>query len=553
MVIKYYLFGIIFLLTAIATMYVAHRGYWADPKGRKNKLFLFLSTVIVIWLLGETGYWLTDDLNLMLAFYHFKYVGIILISPAFFFMANAVPIWRNILNKKWIFILLLGISGVFEIICVTSPFTNLFFSKYVEEPTAPGKYYGSWTLIWWMYAAYQYLVLILGIISLAISIKQARTKIEKNQARILIFAVVVPLVGNAFNMWYFSAPDPTSLVMSFSTILLGYAISKYRLLSITAETEKTDGVKEKIPFMVEHGYNYVIVDNHTNAPYFLLRTLSTQKPGLCVTGKPPAAVRSAFKIEKLPIIWITEVETEEQAASPERLDFEIAQSIINFMRENPGSTVLIDDIEYLTTKCGFEAVSNFLKDIVDVASTTNSTFITQVRPAFFDEDKRKMLTSIFDKEIKLPSIEPEKKNVRTHLHYRKEETLDTISRQIPQNEKVLVITRTHPKKVEKYFEKADYYWITDIDIDDIKTIKPEAVDTDFIVAIKDGIKNGIRHIVIDGCDVVKLRIDFNKYLGFIKDLTDLAHKYGINLYCIVETSDEKENVAVSNRFDVVVR
>ncbi|MCX8174565.1 MAG: hypothetical protein N3F63_08200, partial [Thermoplasmata archaeon] len=277
---KYYLFGTIFLLSAIATMYVAHRGYWSDPKGRKNKLFLFLSTVMVIWLLGETGYWFTDDLNLMLAFYHFKYVGIILIGPAYFFVANAVPIWRNILNKKWTFILLLGISAMFEIICATNPLTHLFFSVYLQEPTAPGKYYGQWTAVWWGYAVFQYVIVLAGIISLAVSIKHARTKIEKNQARILIFAVIVPFVGNAINLWYFSAPDPTSLVMSVSTILLGYAISKYKLLSIAPEIEKRDGVKEKIPFKVEHGYNYVIVDDHTNAPYFLLRALSTQKPGL---------------------------------------------------------------------------------------------------------------------------------------------------------------------------------------------------------------------------------------------------------------------------------
>ncbi|MCX8174567.1 MAG: DUF835 domain-containing protein, partial [Thermoplasmata archaeon] len=267
---------------------------------------------------------------------------------------------------------------------------------------------------------------------------------------------------------------------------------------------------------------YVIVDDHTNAPYFLLRALSTQKPGLCITGKPPPAVRTAFKIEKLPIIWITEVETEEQSANPERLDFEITQSIINFMRENPGATVLIDDLEYLTTKCGFEAVSNFLKDIVDVASTTNSTFITQVRPKFFEEEKIKVLTSMFDRELKLPEVEVERKGARTYLYYRKDDTLEKISAQIPPGEKTLVVTRTHPRKVEKYFGKAEYYWITDLDIEDVRTIKPEAVDTTFIMVIKDGIKSGIKHIVIDGCDVVKLRIDFNKYLSFVKDLTDLA-------------------------------
>lgn len=553
MEISYALYGTVFLVTAIATMYVAHRGYWANPKGKKNKLFLLLSVAMIIWLLGEVGFWFSSDMHMILAFYHFEYIGIILTPPAFFFVANSVPIWRNILNKKWVYGVLLGIAGTFIFFCLSSPFTHIFFAYYYESPLAPGKYYGEWSTFWWIHTAVQYSIILAGIISLLVSIKQAKTKIEKAQARIIIYGVIVPFVCNVINLARPSLMDPTPLGMSFSTILLGYAISKYKLLSITAETEKIDGVKEKIQFSVEHGYNYVIVDNHTNAPYFLLRSLSTQKPGLCVTGKPPAAVRSAFKIERLPILWITEVETKEYAVCPDRLDFEIAQSIINFMRENPGSIVFIDDIEYLTTKCGFETVSNFLKDIVDVASVTNSTFIIQIRPAFFDDEKRKIISAMFDKELKLSSVETDRTGARTYLYYRREDTLEKISSQIPVGDKVLVITRSHPKKVEKYFGKADYYWITDLEIEDIKTIKPEAVDTTFIIAIKDGINAGIKHIVIDGCDVVKLRIDFNKYLSFIKDITDLAYKHGVNLYCVVETSDERENVAVSNRFDVVVR
>ncbi|MEM3444609.1 MAG: DUF835 domain-containing protein [Thermoplasmata archaeon] len=553
MEIAYYAYGTIFLFIAIATMYVAHRAYWSDPKGRKNKLFLFLSTVMIIWLLGEVGFWFSSDIHMVLAFYHFKYIGITLTPTAFFFVANAVPIWRNILNKRWIYITLISICLLFEIICVTNPLTNIFFSFYYEAPLAPGKYYGERSKVWWVYTAVQYLLVFASIISLSLSIKQARTKIERAQARIIIFAAIIPFAGNVANTLNASFIDPTPFGMSFSTILIGYAISKYKLFSITPETEKMDGVKEKIPFQVEHGYNYVIVDNHTNAPYFLLRALSTQRPGLCVTGKPPQAVRNTFKIEKLPIIWVTEVETAEQSANPGRLDLEIAQSIINFMRENPGSTVLIDDIEYLTTKCGFDAVSNFLKDLVDVASTTNSTFIVQVRPAFFEEEKVRVLTAMFDKELKLPEIKPENKENRTFLYYRRADSLEKISSQIPPSEKVLVITRTHPRKVEKYFGNADYYWITDLDISDVKTIRPEEVDTGFILAIKSAISSGVKHLVIDGCDVVKLRVDFPRYLGFVKDLTDLAHKHNVRLYCVIETSDEKENVAVSNRFDVVVK
>ncbi|MEM4160972.1 MAG: DUF835 domain-containing protein, partial [Thermoplasmata archaeon] len=549
----YYAYGMLYLSIFLGLAYVTYRGYFSNPKRKENKLFLFLGVVALIWLFGEVGLWFSDTIYLIIGFVHVKYIGLIMVGPAVFLFANAVPIWRNILNSKYTYYAIAVFIVIFEIISISSPFTNLFFAYYYEELMAPGKYTGKWTYIWWIYAVCEYIFLLSGVVSIAISGKQAKTKVEKAQSRIFILAVLIPLVANVFELSNPITPDPTSIAMGIYTILVGYALSKYKLLVITPETEKMDGVKAKIPFQVEHGYNYVIVDNHTNAPYFLLRALSTQRPGLCVTGKPPQVVRNTFKIEKLPIIWVTEVETAEQSANPGRLDFEIAQSIINFMRENPGSTVLIDDIEYLTTKCGFDAVSNFLKDLVDVASTTNSTFIVQVRPAFFEEENVRVLTAMFDKELKLPEIKPENKESRTFLYYRRADSLEKISSRIPPSEKVLVITRTHPRKVEKYFGKADYYWITDLDISDVKTIRPEEVDTGFILAIKSAISSGVKHLVIDGCDVVKLRVDFPRYLGFVKDLTDLAHKHNVRLYCVIETSDEKENVAVSNRFDVVVK
>ncbi|MEM3396404.1 MAG: DUF835 domain-containing protein [Thermoplasmata archaeon] len=550
----YYIYAAIYLSITLALLYVAHRGYWSNPKRRENKYFLFLCLAGVIWGFAETAYWLCDDVKLLIAIIHLDYVGAIMTGPVFFLLANAVPIWRPILNKKWVIYLISGIILFFEVICLTNPFTHIYISSFYEFENFPGKYGSNWTVFWWGYAAVEYTFFIAGFISLALSIKQARTKIEKSQARILVLAVVIPFIGNAFELTTRMLPDPTTIFMSITAMLFGYALTKYKLMAIAPVVERKDGIPEKLPISIDRGLNYLVLDDHTNSSYFALRLLSTEKPGLCVTGKAPDVVRTAFKIEKLPIIWITEVETEEQSANPARLDFEITQSIINFMRENPGASVLIDDIEYLTIKCGFDAVTNFLKDIADVASTTSSTFIVQIRPSFYDDEKRRILTSMFDRKLTLPEIYPVGKGVeRTVLHYRDEKTLEKIATEIPETDKVLVITRTHPKKIERHFKNAEYYWITDLDISNVKTIRPEAVETDFILAIKNAIRDGVKHVVIDGCDVVKIKISLDKYISFIKDITDLAHKYGVKLYCVVEVSDDKENVVICSRFDRVVK
>ncbi|MEM3397263.1 MAG: DUF835 domain-containing protein [Thermoplasmata archaeon] len=553
LILTYIAYGTIYLTISVILAIVIHRGYLANPKRRENKYFLLLCMGGLIWCLGEAGYWYSEKMEMVLAFYHFKYIGMILTGPSFFLLANAVPIWRNILNKKWVIYFCAGFVLVFQIISQTNPITHWYFSDYFEVQGLPGKYDSYWTPLGWLYCAIAYSFLIIGFISLLVSIKQARTKIEKDQAKILHVAVIIPFVGNIVVLLTGMLPSPSSLSVGISAILFGYAITKYKLMVLTPTLETKDGVKE-LPVKIERGYNYIIVDDYNFSGYSVLRFLSTEKPGLCVTGKAPASVRANFRIEKLPVIWVTEVETkEEQAMNPARLDFEITQSIINFMRENPGSTVFIDDIEYLSVKCGFEPVSHFLKDVADVAATTSSTLLVQMRPSFFDEEKQKMLTSMFDKVLEPPKMDWKNELMITHLYYRKDNTLEQIAKSIPVGEKTLVITRTHPKKLEKFFDNADYYWITDLDITDVKTIRPDAIDTDFILTIKNAITGGTKYIVIDGCDVVKIKVSVEKYIGFVKDITDLAHKYKIKLYCVVEVSDVKENVVICNRFDVVVR
>jgi hypothetical protein len=396
------------------------------------------------------------------------------------------------------------------------------------------------------------LLILGGIISLAISIKQAKTRVEKHQAKILIFSAIIPVIGNVSNLYATIVPDPTSIFMSVSAMLLGYAITKYKLLAISAVVEKPDGLEKELTATIEPGYNYLVLDDHSNATYALLRALSTRKPGLCVRGKAPASIRTVYKIQKLPIIWITEVESEEQSANPLLLDFEITQSIINFMRENPGATVFVDDVEYLTIKCGFEAVVNFLKGVADVASTTNSTFIVRVRPEFYEEEKRRMLTGLFERSTKAPEIHFEAKMQRTVLYYRKEDTLEKIGKSIPAGEKVRVITRSHPKKVERFFKKAEYYWLTDMDITDIKTRKLDAVDTEFIMALKNAVESGIRYVVIDGWDIVRIKINTEKFIALVKDITDMAYKHKLTLFCVMEKPDEKEKSVIEARFDIVV-
>src|SRR2546426_6035653 len=105
------------------------------------------------------------------------------------------------------------------------------------------------------------------------------------------------------------------------------------------------------------------------------RDIVSATPGLCVTGLPPPHVAARFGLERTPILWITSASSTERTVRPNGLDFELVHTVVKFLRENPGTAVLLDDLDYLSAVAGFDAVGRFLKRVVNQASASKGTVI----------------------------------------------------------------------------------------------------------------------------------------------------------------------------------
>src|SRR5438876_786191 len=127
-----------------------------------------------------------------------------------------------------------------------------------------------------------------------------------------------------------------------------------------------------------------------------LRPFVSATPGLCVTGLAPSRVSVRFGLERTPILWITTVSNEERTVRPNALDFELVHTVVKFLRENPGTAVLLDDLDYLATLAGFDAVARFLKRVTNQASASKGTVLLGLEQLALYVDLRSWLPFVKD-------------------------------------------------------------------------------------------------------------------------------------------------------------
>lgn len=552
---RYIIYGLMYLGFAIALFIIGNYGYWKNPKRFENKMFFGLTVVTTVWAIGDSGFWFVGDKFLMLAFYHFKYVGIILTAPFFFLYILSSPIRRLILNKKWFPIAIFIIPAINIIMMLTNPLHYRFFKFYQEEDPFlyPGKIWGKGASLWWLNLVYSYILLVLGLGIAILSVKQAKTKIEKDLVKFMFLGTLVPFVGNIiYTTLNLSGPDLTTILFCVGVICYGFAVTRYKLMVLEVKLEEKIEITK--PVTIEKGLNYIYLGNSPLPTYNVLRQLASETPALCITGNAPVKLRANFDLKRIPIVWLTEIQTKEQALSAERIDFEVTQMAIDFFRQNPGGTVLFDNAEYISGRFGFDKTTDFLKTVSEVAKATKSTFIVPANPTFFSEEEQKQISSIFDKNLMVSDQKIASKIRRSHLWYttvHNETLYRDLALQCP-DKNILIISKMYPDKIKNFFgESAKYYWSTPLETT-IQKVNPGSIDVDFIVAIKEFRNSGGKYIVLDGLALTLQSVGFQRFLGFVKDITDICARDRLNLYCIIhaDTLNTKEKVAIEQRFDI---
>lgn len=169
---------------------------------------------------------------------------------------------------------------------------------------------------------------------------------------------------------------------------------------------KVEKVKKEIPTeelkketKLDKGYSYLIKEHRANKVYQFFKSVSSPKKNLCLTITFPQKIVDEFKLSATQIYWISETTTRSDAIDPRKLEFEISALVNEFIRNNPGSAIIIDGLDYLESMNTFELLINFLKVTIDLASSNKCTVLVSVNPGAFDTKKIAILEGKFDRII----------------------------------------------------------------------------------------------------------------------------------------------------------
>jgi len=336
------------------------------------------------------------------------------------------------------------------------------------------------------------------------------------------------------------------------SIFIAYAVVRYRYLVIEPVTELRTARAPR--HRLERGLNYLVLENGRNAAMGAFRDIVSATPGLCVTGLAPSRVARRFGLERTPILWITTASSEERTVRPNGLDFELVHTVVKFLRENPGTVVLLDDLDYLATLAGFEAVARFLKRVTNQASASKGTVIVGAGLGTFAVDEVALLRGIVDRVLEVEEA-PGATTSGTLDH-----VLMTVN---PQDAPValplvgarhgLLLTTEHPSKARlRYGDKFEIVWVTDQPESGMACVRPKALDTEGRRAITNyASSHRESDIVLVGLEQIALYADLHTWLPFVKDSIDIASLHGCRLFLTVapEAITRQELAMLARRFD----
>ena len=337
------------------------------------------------------------------------------------------------------------------------------------------------------------------------------------------------------------------------SIFLAFAIARYRYLVIEPVTEPLGATRARHP--LSRGFNYLVLEPGRAAGMGAFREIVSTTPGLCVTGLAPARVAERFGLERTPVLWITTVSGEGRTVRPQGLDFELVHTVLKFQRENPGTAILLDDLDYLAAVDGFEAVARFLKRVANQASSSNGTLIVTAGHGTFTAEQVAVLGGCVDHVLDIPetsngTLAPSRGHA---LLFVPQQDVGGVLALVGAS-RGLVVTTEHPAKARRRLgEGFDILWITEHPEAGILCARPTALDTEARRAIGTHLSaHPGSAVVLAGLEQLSLFADFPALLSFVKDTVDAASLRGSQVVAAVSPNGlpAREVAMLARRLDV---
>ena len=528
-----------------------------NPKHRTNQLAAGVQFTVALWIFGDIGLKFSTVYADAQAWSFIVWIGAVFIpSTVLHFLILFI---RALPQSKMKYLWTIHIVSV-----VLFPFIIL---EQLDIGLAVDSYEGMWAanaegFVYTLYGLYLLICVYLGLFLLWKGYVKIKNKVERSQAFYIaigmtiagifgpLFSVILPILDLEINL--------TGGIFPFIMVsFFGYAMLKYNLFDIEHIVEEAKPAIESL--RLDPGTTYIIKEAGSNNSYEIFRGMVSQTPGLCITSFYPQKLRNEYKLEKTPIVWITETSTDEKKLSPYRLEFEILYTIETFMKDGDNTTVMIDDLKYLSMVNGFDKTLDFLKSINDVAAMNNAAIIIPINPSRFSEREIFQIRSIFDETIDLGRGESkilEEDDVSSYSFIFEEESPAQACELLRSSKlKKLCITSQFPSKLKEKFELPDMemHWLTTSSKSEEKTLKPSRLDFEITQTIAEFLRKEKGLVFIYGLDALIMENGLPMVNDFLKTIIDIASvSEGTIMVSINPGSLKKREMSVlESRFDIV--
>ncbi|MBM4248055.1 MAG: PKD domain-containing protein [Euryarchaeota archaeon] len=151
--------------------------------------------------------------------------------------------------------------------------------------------------------------------------------------------------------------------------------------------------------VIEEGLNYLIDRETPETAYNTLSKMASEgASAMLVTPVHPNKVNKSYDMENVEMFWLSDVTGDTPSLDPAKMEYELAEKIITFIKEKgANAVVLLDGLELLIQGHGIEKVLEFIHTINEVASVSGATVLVNVNGKAMKEVEFNQLKRKFDR------------------------------------------------------------------------------------------------------------------------------------------------------------
>jgi len=286
---------------------------------------------------------------------------------------------------------------------------------------------------------------------------------------------------------------------------------------------------------------------------------------MVMSGSHPERLRSRYGLRDADLLWLTGLSaTGEQVLGPQDLEYEVLGRAVKHFRARRGGLIFLDDMDYLASQDGFDALARFVKGVSDAASELGGVFLALADPAAFSDRQKLALLECFDGVRMLraiPALQARADRVVLMRHgtYLLQSSGPAAYRflgSLSPARKVLCLTTLPPAKLKERYglQSVEFLWLSDAATGE-GVLRPGKLGCEVQRAATRHLRSGQGALLyVDGLERLGPYASFPEIVRFVKSLADASGESGGILVASMHPGffGRAEEAVLRKRFDTVL-